>query len=198
MALRAATSSPWATAPRATVAAASPHPHRPRGYHQQCASSANSVPARPLPCPRGLTGGPCRASASAEDKIDPTSGELISENTKDSVEVNGTRWSYRKTEGDGSGKPTVVLVHGALSSSYSYRRVIDLLGKAGYRVVAPDWPGHGDSGAPAPGKFGYGSADYVHQLAAFLHKVLGGDSKFVFVTQGAFLFLSCRPIGHSR
>ncbi|QDZ23814.1 alpha/beta hydrolase [Chloropicon primus] len=130
-----------------------------------------------------------KARASAEEKIDPTTGLPISDSDvvkKATVEINGTTWSYRYTVGE-SKKPTVVLLHGALSSSYSYRRVIDLLGRAGYDVVVPDWPGHGDSGVPAAGKFAFKADDYVHGLSAFLYKVIGKEKKFVLATQGFIL-----------
>ena len=129
-----------------------------------------------------------RTRAVGEEKIDPTTGMPLSDSDvvkKDAVEINGTTWAYRYTEGD-EDKPTVVLLHGALSSSYSYRRVIDLLGREGYNVIAPDWPGHGASSVPAQGKFAYTDADYVHGLAAFLKKVVSRDT-FVLVTQGFVL-----------
>ncbi|TPX55950.1 hypothetical protein PhCBS80983_g04913 [Powellomyces hirtus] len=43
------------------------------------------------------------------------------------------------------GQKTVILVHGALTWSYLYRKVIDPLVAAGLRVVAVDLPGHGKS-----------------------------------------------------
>jgi pimeloyl-ACP methyl ester carboxylesterase len=101
------------------------------------------------------------------------------------VVINGTRWSYRCAEGK-EGFPTVVFLHGILSSSYSYRKVIDLLGQEGYNCVAPDWPGHGDSDVPASGKFNYAADDYLHGLEAFLYK-LNVKENYILVTQGFIL-----------
>lgn len=47
----------------------------------------------------------------------------------------------------GSGPP-IVLIHQAPWSSIQYRRAMPLLAAQGYRVVAPDLPGHGMSSPP--------------------------------------------------
>jgi pimeloyl-ACP methyl ester carboxylesterase len=49
---------------------------------------------------------------------------------------------------EGSG-PLVVLLHGFPESSYSWRQQIRPLAEAGYRVVAPDQRGYGESSRPA-------------------------------------------------
>jgi len=45
-------------------------------------------------------------------------------------------------------KPTILLVHGAWHSGTCWSLVIPLLEAAGYRVLAPDLPGHGSSKLP--------------------------------------------------
>lgn len=52
--------------------------------------------------------------------------------------------THHKVEGSG---PPLVLVHGLMTSSYSWRYVIGPL-SARYRVFAPDLPGSGSTGAP--------------------------------------------------
>jgi pimeloyl-ACP methyl ester carboxylesterase len=52
----------------------------------------------------------------------------------------------------GSGKATVVLVHGWTCDSSSWDSQVPVLAKR-YRVITLDLPGHGRSGAPADGKF---------------------------------------------
>ena len=52
----------------------------------------------------------------------------------------------------GSGKPTVVLVHGWTCDSSSWDAQVPVLASR-YRVVTLDLPGHGRSGAPRDGKF---------------------------------------------
>jgi pimeloyl-ACP methyl ester carboxylesterase len=49
------------------------------------------------------------------------------------------------SEGDG---PLVVLLHGFPESRITWRRVMPVLAAAGFRVVAPDLRGYGDSPAP--------------------------------------------------
>jgi pimeloyl-ACP methyl ester carboxylesterase len=46
-------------------------------------------------------------------------------------------------------KQDVVLIHGLTSTARTWWRLAPALARAGYRVVAPDLPGHGDSTAPA-------------------------------------------------
>ena len=132
---------------------------------------------------------------SSQGKINPSTGLPIEDSDvvqKKEVTINGTTWAYRCTEGaqDESDKtkkkPAVVLLHGILSSSYSYRAMIQIMGQAGYRVVAPDWPGHGLSSAPGE-KFTFKEDDYLHSLKAFLHKLQVDESPYVLVTQGFIL-----------
>jgi pimeloyl-ACP methyl ester carboxylesterase len=52
----------------------------------------------------------------------------------------------------GSGKATVVLVHGWTCDTSSWDAQVPVLAKH-YRVIALDLPGHGKSGAPKDGKF---------------------------------------------
>ncbi|MBI2764815.1 MAG: alpha/beta hydrolase [Chloroflexi bacterium] len=61
------------------------------------------------------------------------------------AETNGIRMHYVE---QGSG-PLVVLCHGFPESWYSWRHQISALAAAGYRVVAPDQRGYGQTDAPA-------------------------------------------------
>jgi epoxide hydrolase 4 len=60
------------------------------------------------------------------------------------IAVNGVELHYLQA---GSGAP-VVLLHGFPESSYSWRRQIPALTAAGFRVIAPDLRGYGDSSKP--------------------------------------------------
>lgn len=53
---------------------------------------------------------------------------------------------------EGSGPP-VVLFHGEPTWSFLYRRVIPVLTAAGYRAIAPDYPGFGKSDKPTDPEF---------------------------------------------
>jgi haloalkane dehalogenase len=57
--------------------------------------------------------------------------------------------AYRNAGPEGG--PSVLLVHGYPESSYMWRDVVDEIGAAGYRAVAPDLAGFGDSPADPPG-----------------------------------------------
>ena len=62
------------------------------------------------------------------------------------VATNGIRMHYVE---QGTG-PLVVLCHGWPESWYSYRHQIPALANAGFRVVAPDQRGYGQTDAPEP------------------------------------------------
>src|SRR2546421_12449104 len=61
------------------------------------------------------------------------------------IAVNGIEM-YLLEQGDG---PLVVLCHGWPELSYSWRHQIPALAAAGFRVVAPDMRGFGQTSAPA-------------------------------------------------
>ena len=61
------------------------------------------------------------------------------------VEVEGLRLHYVEA---GEGEP-VLLWHGFLGSWYSWRKLIPLLTARGYRIIAPDMRGYGDSDRPS-------------------------------------------------
>ena len=55
------------------------------------------------------------------------------------------------TSQDTKVKGTIVLLHGFPESSYQFRRAIPALANAGYRVLAPDYRGAGESSKPMDG-----------------------------------------------
>jgi pimeloyl-ACP methyl ester carboxylesterase len=59
---------------------------------------------------------------------------------------------YRET-GDPT-NPKLVLLHGFLASSHQYRNLISVLADH-FHVVAPDYPGFGNSDLPSPNEFNY-------------------------------------------
>ena len=68
----------------------------------------------------------------------------MTESTHRFVETNGMRMHY-VDEGQG---PLVVMCHGWPESWYSWRHQISALSSAGFRVVAPDQRGYGETDAP--------------------------------------------------
>ncbi len=91
--------------------------------------------------------------------------------------VDGVRW--RSREADGHGAEAVVYVHGLISSSASFRKVL-APAAAGRRAIAVDLPGSGFSDRPWPYDYTVGSQ--AQQLLRFLdvrridHVVLVGNS----------------------
>ncbi|XLZ69910.1 alpha/beta hydrolase [Massilia sp. SR12] len=80
-----------------------------------------------------------------------------------SIAVDGIQIAYREA-GDAS-KPTVLLLHGVPSSSRMYEGLLRKLGDQ-YHLVAPDYPGFGNSDAPDPASFAY----TFDNLANVMHK----------------------------
>lgn len=66
------------------------------------------------------------------------------------VDVGGISVFYRESlpAVPVPGAPPLLLLHGFPSASHQYRRLIDLLGDR-YRMIAPDYPGFGQTGLPA-------------------------------------------------
>lgn len=76
----------------------------------------------------------------------PRAGGVASTLERRTVLVDGVEWAYR--EGGPPDAPAVVLVHGlSISSAYMVPTGEGLVGE-GFRVLAPDLPGFGRSGAP--------------------------------------------------
>lgn len=60
--------------------------------------------------------------------------------------------AYREAAPDGDGSaPVALLVHGFPESSYMWQGVMPTIAEAGWRALAPDLPGYGDSPADPPG-----------------------------------------------
>ncbi len=90
--------------------------------------------------------------------------------TKDRVrygteKVDGLDIYYRES-GDPS-KQAVVLLHGFPSSSHQYREVLAALGDEFY-LIAPDYPGYGDSSFPSREKYKYTFDNIAETMDKFL------------------------------
>jgi haloalkane dehalogenase len=70
---------------------------------------------------------------------------------------------HRVAEPDGEPRGTVLCVHGYPESSHMWRDVLPAVAQAGWRAVAPDLPGYGDSPPAADGTW----ATHVAALDAF-------------------------------
>ncbi|MBO0883674.1 MAG: alpha/beta hydrolase [Mycobacterium sp.] len=118
--------------------------------------------------------------------------------------------------------PVVVLLHATLHDRHDFDAIVPSLSRD-HRVIAVDWPGHGDSPAPVPdyqptaASFGDALEDFVRALdlppAAFIGNSVGGYaaarlaitdpqrvSRLVLVNSGGFVTnpavrLYCRVMG---
>jgi pimeloyl-ACP methyl ester carboxylesterase len=68
------------------------------------------------------------------------------------VKVDGLDIFYREA-GD-KNKPTILLLHGFPSSSHMYRDLVNDL-STDYHLIAPDYPGFGQSSSPSPSVYNY-------------------------------------------
>lgn len=82
--------------------------------------------------------------------------------------------------------PTVVLLHAGGEHRHVWRRIVNTLEIAGYRVVILDLRGHGDSCAPSAPTFG----EHVND-ARFLVHWLDCDAVLVGASLGGLLALQC-------
>jgi pimeloyl-ACP methyl ester carboxylesterase len=79
--------------------------------------------------------------------------------------------------------PVVLLLHGFLEHAHAWDLVAPALATAGYRVLALDWRGHGDSEWIGAGGY-YHFPDYVADLAGIV-RALGGRAALVGHSMGA-------------
>jgi pimeloyl-ACP methyl ester carboxylesterase len=85
------------------------------------------------------------------------------------IRADKYEWFYRETLPiRESSRPPVVLIHGLIAPSYSWREVMPKLSLLGFRSVAPDWIGTGNSQIPDRRDFSYKPADLMAELGKFL------------------------------
>jgi pimeloyl-ACP methyl ester carboxylesterase len=78
-----------------------------------------------------------------------------------SAKIDGVNMFYREA-GPADG-PVVLLLHGFPTSSHMFRNLIPLLADR-YHVIAPDYPGFGESDAPDHTKFAYTFGHYADMV----------------------------------
>jgi pimeloyl-ACP methyl ester carboxylesterase len=85
------------------------------------------------------------------------------------AEVDGVGIFYR--EAGPKDAPTIVLLHGYPSSSRMFESLIPLLAVR-YHLIAPDYPGFGQSDAPPPARYAY-TFDHLAETTSALLNQLG-------------------------
>jgi pimeloyl-ACP methyl ester carboxylesterase len=82
-----------------------------------------------------------------------------------SVKIGDVNIAYREA-GD-SKNPKLVLLHGFPASSHQYRNLVQVLADR-FHVIAPDYPGFGNSDAPDPAKYAYTFDGISRTMEGFL------------------------------
>jgi len=81
------------------------------------------------------------------------------------VKIDGLDVFYREA-GD-KNKPTILLLHGFPSSSHMFRYLIDDL-SADYHLIAPDYPGFGQSSSPSVSTYNYSFDNLAQTINRFI------------------------------
>jgi pimeloyl-ACP methyl ester carboxylesterase len=103
--------------------------------------------------------------------------------TEHKITVDSLEWFYRESEPIGrTDLLPVVLLHGLVSQSYSWRNIMPALASQGNRAIAPDWIGYGFSAKPEKGDFAYTPDKFVTALAGFVEALQ--LERFSLVVQG--------------
>ena len=76
----------------------------------------------------------------------------------------GVKIHYTDVSPSQPNKHTLVLIHGYPQTSYEFRHVIQPFADLGYRVLAPDYRGAGDSSRPRDGYDKFTMATDIHTL----------------------------------
>jgi pimeloyl-ACP methyl ester carboxylesterase len=93
------------------------------------------------------------------------------------LSVEGLNISYREA-GDPA-NPKLVLLHGFPASSHQYRNLIPALADR-FHIIAPDYPGFGNSDMPDPASFAY-TFDRLSEITEQFLKAKGFDRYGLFV-----------------
>ena len=84
------------------------------------------------------------------------------------IAIDGVEIFYR--EAGKPDAPAVLLLHGFPTSSHMFRHLIPALADR-WRVVAPDYPGFGQSGFPPRDRYDYSFASFADTMAKFTDAV---------------------------
>jgi pimeloyl-ACP methyl ester carboxylesterase len=101
------------------------------------------------------------------------------------VTVDGLSIFYR--ESGNPANPKMVLLHGFPSSSHQFRNLMSTLADH-FHVIAPDYPGFGNSDLPSPDEFNY-TFDHLSEIIENFLKVIG------FTRFGLYMYDYGGPVG---
>jgi len=84
------------------------------------------------------------------------------------IDIDGLEIFYR--EAGPANAPTILLLHGFPTSSHMFRNLIPALSDR-FHVVAPDYPGFGNSAMPSVDEFDYTFDNLAHVMERFVEKL---------------------------
>lgn len=122
----------------------------------------------------GVIAVPAAAATAATTQEQTTAPVQVTYGT---VKVDGLNIAYREAGNPAS--PKLVLLHGFPASSHQYRDLIRVLGDR-FHVIAPDYPGFGDSDTPDPATYGY-TFDKISDVVENFLTIKGFDHYGLFV-----------------
>jgi pimeloyl-ACP methyl ester carboxylesterase len=99
-----------------------------------------------------------------------------------SVDVDGLRVFYR--EAGPKDAPKLLLLHGFPTSSHMFRNLIPKLSDR-FHLVAPDYPGYGNSSMPSPDEFEYSFNRLAEVIEKFTGKIGFGSYSLYLMDYGA-------------
>ena len=106
------------------------------------------------------------------------------------IEIDGVNIAYR--EAGNPTNPTIVLLHGFPSSSHQYRKVLSELSDK-YHLIAPDYPGFGNSDFPSAKDYEYTFDNIATTIDAFLIKKNLQSYALMIQDYGCLLYTSPSP-----
>ncbi|MER3493138.1 MAG: hydrolase [Mastigocladus sp. ERB_26_2] len=103
--------------------------------------------------------------------------------TEHKTTVDSQEWFYRLAEPIGrTDLLPVLLLHGLVSQSYSWRKILPALAQQGTKAIAPDWIGFGFSSKPEKRDFAYTPDAFITALEGFVQAL--ELKRFSLVVQG--------------
>jgi len=117
-------------------------------------------------------------SVSAAPDNSNTSITAVTKISYHTADIDGVKVFYR--EAGAKNAPTILLLHGFPTSSHMFRNLIPKLAGR-YHVIAPDYPGYGQSDQPAMDKFTYSFDNLATVIDKFTVQL--GLAKFAIYVQ---------------
>jgi len=133
-------------------------------------SLAPSATALALSIAIGMSTLPWSSIVRAGTEAEPVAqtSQITRQTLHKSVEIDGVKVFYR--EAGSTDAPTILLLHGFPTSSHMFRNLIPALSDR-FHLVAPDYPGFGNSDQPALEDFEYSFDNLASLMDAFVDRL---------------------------